>query len=131
MFLDSNVVLHFHLNVGKEGEASKRLYARIFKGEQNVVISPIVLDEVVYHLMQRKGIDYALSAWANTCKIPHLRIAPIDEAVVAHVPDFIRQGLEPHDAFHAAVMKANGISVICSYDKDFDKIKGVKRQEPK
>ena len=131
MFLDSNVLINLYVGPGPEAEACKRLHSRIVRGEQHAIISPMVLDEVVYYLMARRGTEFALSAWASMRKIPNLRVESIDDTVLAHVPGFIRHGLEPHDAFHAAVMKANGVSTICSYDKDFDKIKGIKRQTPK
>ena len=131
MFLDSNVFIHLYLDEGPNGQASKRLHARIVRGEQHAITSPMVLDEVVYHFMDRKGVGCALEIWDRMRKTPNLRVAPIDDTVMTHVPDFMRQGLEPHDAFHAAVMKANGVSTICSYDKDFDKVKGIKRQAPK
>ena len=35
--------------------------------------------------------------------------------------------LKPRDAFHAAVMIANGMSEIVSDDPDFDRVKGFKR----
>jgi predicted nucleic acid-binding protein len=35
--------------------------------------------------------------------------------------------LKPRDAFHAAVMKANGITESASDDPDFDRAKGIKR----
>ena len=131
MFLDSNVLIYLYIGPGREAESCKRLHARLVRGEQSAITSPMVLDEVVYHLMQRRGLEFALSAWASIRKTPNLKVVPIDDTVLVHVPDLMRQGLEPHDAFHAAVMKANGLSVICSYDKDFDKVKGIKRQAPK
>mgnify|MGYP001584077912 CR=1 FL=1 len=131
MFLDSNVFIHRFRDDARMREPCRRLLERVAHGEQQAVISPMVLDEVVHHLMDYKGVEYALSVWATIRKMPNLKVAPIDDAVLAHVPGFIQAGLEPHDAFHAAVMKANGLSVICSYDKDFDKVKGIKRQAPK
>lgn len=34
------------------------------------------------------------------------------------------------DALHAAVVMAEGLEAICSYDPDFDRIKGIVRREP-
>ena len=41
---------------------------------------------------------------------------------------------DPHimarDALHAAVVMAEGLEAICSYDRDFDRIKGLVRTVP-
>jgi predicted nucleic acid-binding protein len=34
------------------------------------------------------------------------------------------------DALHAAVCESAGLNEICSYDRDFDRIQGLKRLEP-
>jgi predicted nucleic acid-binding protein len=41
-----------------------------------------------------------------------------------------RYGLKPRDAIHAATAMENRITVIVSYDKDFDRIRELKRVEP-
>ena len=40
---------------------------------------------------------------------------------------YFQQGLDPRDAFHAAVMNDYGINLIVSEDAHFDKIGGIKR----
>jgi predicted nucleic acid-binding protein len=34
------------------------------------------------------------------------------------------------DAVHAAVVQVHGLDSIASFDRDFDKIKGLRRMEP-
>ena len=131
MFLDSNVFIHALSSRGRDAEVCARLLKRIHSGEQYACTSPLVLDEVFYVMRGRLGMGAGKGAWERILAIKNLTLLPIDSKVVAYVMPFIEGGLEPHDAFHAAVMKANGLSVICSYDKDFDKVKGIKRQAPK
>ena len=131
MFLDSNIFIHLYRNPGKEGNECKRLYARLVRGEQNACTSPLVLDEVIYFFMERESLDLTLSLWNQMRRIPNLKMLAVDENALGYVEQYIRQGLAPRDAFHAAVMRANRLSTICSYDSDFDKIKGIKRQVPK
>lgn len=38
--------------------------------------------------------------------------------------------LKARDAVHAAVVLAHGLHAICSYDRDFDEIPGVRRVQP-
>ena len=49
--------------------------------------------------------------------------------------DFFRamslgQSLQINDNIHVEVMKRNNITTIISYDKDFDAIKKITREEP-
>lgn len=131
MFLDSNVFIHLYKSGGKEGAACNRLFERIATGEQNAACSPLVFDEVIYYFLDTRGISFVEKIWGHMTMLPHLKILPVDEKVIAYVMRFVKEGLEPRDAFHAATMYANGIDVICSYDKGFDRASAIKRQEPK
>src|SRR3989338_4694629 len=51
--------------------------------------------------------------------------------VMASFYDFDKeQNIDFIDAYHAAYASLKSFDVIYSYDKDFDKVKGVKRIEP-
>ena len=62
----------------------------------------------------------------------HLSILPIDVKVAGESIAYMKEGLETSDAFHAATMKFAGVGTICSFDRDFDRLKakGIERQEP-
>jgi len=131
MFLDSNIFLNAYLSPAPNGKACFNLLKKINSGEQNATTSPLVLDEVLYIALGKKDHEFAQYVWNNMHNIKNLTFLPIDMKVTAHVMHYVKSGLQPRDAFHAATMKANGISIICSYDKSFDGIKGIKRQTPK
>jgi predicted nucleic acid-binding protein len=56
--------------------------------------------------------------------------------ISAQVLDVARELLDRHpmlmarDGLHAAVVLVEGFEAICSYDRDFDLIPGVRRVEP-
>jgi predicted nucleic acid-binding protein len=56
--------------------------------------------------------------------------------ITAAVLDEARRLLDRHpmlmarDGLHAAVVLVEGLEAICSYDRDFDLIPGVRRVEP-
>ena len=131
MFIDANIFIDAKLSSSREGQSCVALLRKINSGEQNAVTSPLVLNEVLYTINGLRGLDAAERAWNNIQHINNLSILPIDQKVMAHVIGYMKSGLEPQDAFHAATMKANGIHTICTYDKGFDKILGIKRIEPK
>ena len=133
MFVDANVFIYLLTDSGKQGESSKKYIQRVVKGEQRAVTSVAVIDEVVFAIYSMRNYDLTIAAkiWEKLNKIPNLKILDITKRVSGRVPECIKQGLEPTDAVHLATMKEHGISVICSYDKHFDNIKGVTRQEPR
>jgi len=131
MFIDANVFILAYTSNDRRGKNSKKFLSRILNGEQTAVVNPLIFDEVVYILINKKGEKFAKKVWENMIKIPNLKILPIDEKVLSYVMKFIEEGLEPRDAFHIATMYVNGINTICSYDKDFDILKNIRRKEPK
>ncbi len=64
------------------------------------------------------------------------QIVPKVVAVTAEILDEAKALLDSYDelsacdALHAAVCKVSGATGICSYDDDFDGIRGLKRFEP-
>ena len=56
--------------------------------------------------------------------------------ITTEVVDMARHLLDEHealmarDALHAAVARIHGAQAICSYDRDFDAIAGLRRIEP-
>ena len=130
MFLDANIFIHTYGANDKKREACLKLLAKVHSGEQNAVTSTLVLDEVLFVILNARGAEIAEQAWNNMLSFPNLQILPVDEKVLLHVMKFVKAGLEPRDAFHAATMKVNNVETICSYDTDFDKVKGLKRQQP-
>ena len=131
MFIDSNIFITLYLSKGRDGELCRTFLKRVDGGEQSAATSAMVFDEVLYSISEMRNRETAKWAWESMMKLNNLRILAIDERALRLVPEFFDQGLDPTDAFHAAVMKANGISTICSFDKHFDKVKGIKRQAPK
>ncbi|MFH1306321.1 MAG: type II toxin-antitoxin system VapC family toxin [Candidatus Micrarchaeota archaeon] len=130
MFIDANI---FITQVFERDEDSKiaRFLKRIYTGEQKACTSPLVMDEVFYFFCNNKNEKTAEKVWKRILSMPNLSILPVDKKTASFFLEFSSQGLESRDALHAATMKAHGISTICSYDKAFDKIKSIKRQEPK
>jgi len=131
MFVDSNVFILAYISKDRKGSQCRSFIKRIISGEQSAVTSPLVFDEVAYALIECRGLEFAKKAWKNMADMAHLRIVAIDEKVLLYVPRYLELGLEPRDAFHAAAMYANGITTICTYDRHFDKVQGMKMQEPK
>ncbi len=131
MFIDANIFIYAYVSSDKRKMACKAILDKIALGEQHASTSPLAMDEVLYYVLERYGLEKAEGVWERMLRMPNLSILAIDSWVTSHVFSFVKAGLDPRDAFHAACMKANGISTICSYDAGFDKISSINRQEPK
>ena len=130
MFIDANVFLAAFLDSQEQGMRSKALMAKVARGEQNAITNVLVVNEVLYIIKGKRGLEEMKSAYRMLISYSHLSIMPIDEKTVAQSMQYMDGGLEVSDAFHAATMKIAGVGTICSYDEGFDKAKGIKRQEP-
>ena len=129
MFLDANIFIYAFRNPERKGAACREMLERIKKGE-HAVTGPLVLDEVVFVLSEQIGSERAIKTVRNILRIDNLSILDINKLTCEYALGYMEQGLDPSDAFHAALMKQNGIKTLCSYDKDFDKIKEITRKEP-
>ena len=130
MFLDANVFIHAYDSTDGPGQACSKLLRQISSQQQRATTNWLVLNEVVYYYVKAGRLAHAVQFWNTACRNIGLTILPIDSQVARHVIHFIQLGLAPTDAFHAATMKAHQIGVLCSYDKAFDKIEGIRRVEP-
>lgn len=130
MFIDANVFITYYLDRGKEGERARQLIKKLTGGEQNAATSALVINEVCHIVMQRDGLGPVEKVHQQLTSMPNLSILAVDDRITRLSIEFMRNGLGVSDAFHAATMKTNNISTICSFDKDFDKVKSIKRQEP-
>ncbi len=131
MFLDANVFIHAYDSHGSKHEVSKRLLQRISWGEMKACTSVLVLNEVLYFFSVHDGPEKGVRVFSTIRKTPHLEVMPVNNLDLEHVGAFVQAGLDATDAYHAAVMKANGIGTICSFDKGFERIPSIQRQEPK
>lgn len=129
MFIDSNIFLH-SIYRSANTLRCQAFICKVESGEQNAIASVMVLDEVLFSLMKHTGREESERIIHKFISLPHLNVVGVAPEDFIESLSFVRQGLEPHDALHAAVMRAQGVSTILSYDKDFDKIKSVKRMEP-
>lgn len=130
MFLDANVFIHAYESKGPKFEASRRFLRRVNGGEMRASTSVLVLNEVLHFFSTNCSPEMGLKVFSNIRKTPNLQILGVEAKDLELVADFVKQGLDTTDAYHTAVMRANKIDTICSYDKAFDKIKAIRRQEP-
>ncbi len=87
--------------------------------------SVLVLAEV-FHKLQQKRIETAFTyirSIMGAIKVFDLTQDDLFQAIKSP------SDLKINDRLHLAVMKRNGLSVIISFDKDFDRERGIVREE--
>jgi predicted nucleic acid-binding protein len=108
----------------------RRLIEELFRRllEEQLFTGMLVVDEVLY-ISRKYGVSYetTLDFLKNTV-LPYAEVLPVEEEDLKPVEKYLlKYGLKPSDAIHLATMEKAGISNIVSEDREFDRVKGIKR----
>lgn len=133
MFLDTNVVLRFLLGDHPDhSPRAREFFASLARGEIRVVLTETVVFETVFILekqrkLERNSIISTLNALLEAQGIVFLGPADVGEAF-----DLYREHpqLSIADCFHATHARAFGNATIVSFDREFDRVAGLRRIEP-
>lgn len=131
ILVDSNIFMYA---VGGEHPHQRHCIAfleRILTGLQPAIVDAEVLQEILHRYR-------SIGRWKRGQEVyDDARVMfPDVLAVTAEVMDSARklmesyQNLGARDAVHAAVVQVYRLESICSFDRDFDQIVGLKRIEP-
>ncbi|MBE0447384.1 MAG: PIN domain-containing protein [Actinobacteria bacterium] len=114
-----------------QAAASKDFISRVIAGKVHAYITVAVILEIVwtlssYYKLSRDDISHKLTLLLNTKKLAIENRDIIEEAAEYYKTTPI----DFADCYNAAYAKLIGDAIILSYDKDFDRIKDVRRVEP-
>lgn len=132
IFIDANIFLRVLVRDDeKKSKACLDLFHKIDEGKIDAYTSDMTVGEVVwtlssyYHLSPGQIKDNLLPLLTlKGLELPSKKIFPkILEVYSSLNIDFI-------DAYHAVLSEVMGIGEIVSYDRDFDRVKSIKRHEP-
>jgi predicted nucleic acid-binding protein len=134
--LDTNIIVHYLTkNDEKKAEASYRLLQKIQQGKESVVTTELIVAEVTYVLGSPHGLFRYPHDQIRALLLPLLMLTGVTCAhktllmkALAYYERYPRLDFE--DAYSIVVMQQKKIEEIFSYDKDFEGISGIKRQEP-
>jgi uncharacterized protein len=128
IFIDSNLPMYL---VGADHphktDAGRILDDLIARGER-LVTDVEVLQEILHRYTAIDRLDAIQPAFSAVLDIVD-EVLPIDLTHVEAAKDVVlgRYGVSARDAIHVAVMRANRIDRIASYDTGFDKVPGISR----
>jgi predicted nucleic acid-binding protein len=127
MYVDANVFIFARFNTDHKGVRARRLLESIPPGEQ-AVTSVLALDEIMWVMQKNKFGTKVREVIEDIYHMQNVVVKPVADHIPLDALNYVEAySLKPRDAFHAALMRELGEDTIVSDDKDFDKIKGIKR----
>jgi predicted nucleic acid-binding protein len=125
------VLRHLTRGPPEQSEKAERLIAAVRGGEVAVLLEDVTLAEVVwvltsFHHLPRAAVADAL---ARLVALDGIRM-PDKTAVESALGIFGRLNVKFTDALLAAKALRAGQTEIWSFDRDFDRIRGIRRREP-
>ena len=131
ILIDTNVIMYAAGAAHPHKAPSVRLLERVATGEVQATIDAEVLQEILHRYR-------AIGRWEDGKQVYDLtrQLFPVVVPVTAEVLDRARSLLDTdpqimaRDALHAAVVFQEQLEGVCSYDRDFDRIAGLVRNEP-
>ncbi|RLF47183.1 MAG: hypothetical protein DRN29_03185 [Thermoplasmata archaeon] len=149
IYIDAGIFLEV-LREGESGEECKEFLRKVEHGQVKGVISPLVIDEVVFNLMmdilrplsrsyrevllrlkdEPELLDRTIPRLMEFMVILEgmegLEMVPCDEVLCLGIFHIIAEHrLLPRDSLHYGIMKLDGIHHIATIDRDFTRIEGI------
>ena len=131
ILIDTNVIMYAAGASHPHKTPSVALLERVASGEVEATIDAEVLQEILHRYR-------AIDRWHDGRQVYDLArqlfpaILPVTGAIMNRARLLLDgdRRIIARDALHAAVVMTEGLEAVCSYDRDFDRIKGLVRQEP-
>lgn len=135
-FVDTNIFVHYITgDDSAKAAACLALFQRVRDGREDVLTCEAIIAEVVYVLSSR-STGYGLSATEVRDKLrsllryPSLKIQ--NKRIILRALDFytVYPTLDFEDLLALAHMERSGITALLSYDRDFNRVTAIHREEP-
>lgn len=126
VFVDTNVILRFLL-----GEPDSVAVQKILNGKHILLISDIVIAEIIWTLNRfykwpkEKIIEFLVVLLKSS------NVEFNEPIIFSSFNTFLKNNIKYTDAYISELMRGANIEEIYSFDRDFDKIPGIKRVEPR
>lgn len=130
VFIDSNIPMYVAGTEHPHREPARRFMERVGRGEVEGCTSTEVLHEILYRYIGLRRVDLAREIYDA-----FVQICPVVFAVTLADTDRARdllgelREISARDAVHAAVMINHRVEWIASFDRGFDRVRGVRRLE--
>ena len=131
-FLDTNVLLrHFLQDHAEHSPRATAFLTRVERGEVRVHISDVVLFETVFILERqyRQPKPTVRDLVLGLIELPSV-VLPAKHRWHRVVDRYVDANLPIADAYHTVLMEQLETDQIITFDRDFDRVPGIRRVEP-
>lgn len=131
ILIDANIFMYAAGAEHPHKGPSVALLRRVAGGEIDAAVDAEVLQEILHRYRAIRRWDEGREVYALARRIVPMVVAMTDQ-IVDRARDLLDDDarLGARDAVHAAVVLQRGMDGVCSYDRDLDRIEGVRRFEP-
>jgi predicted nucleic acid-binding protein len=131
ILVDANILMYAAGTAHAHKAPSTRFLERVARGEVDAVVDAETLQEILHRYR-------ALRRWQDGKRVYDLarQLFPTVLPITADILDRARLLMDQYpsimtrDAVHAAVVLHEGLDSICSYDRDFDRLREIERTQP-
>ncbi|MFQ6127728.1 MAG: type II toxin-antitoxin system VapC family toxin [Thermoplasmata archaeon] len=128
IYIDSNIPIYAALDPRKKGKWCRSVLEKIEGGKHPAVTSALTFDELVYYVRREAGLEESLQIGQAFLEMPNLTFLPVNDFVLWKSLELMREHhLFPRDAIHAASAVNSGVIAVYSEDKDFERVKELRR----
>jgi predicted nucleic acid-binding protein len=114
--------------VHTDHSAALDLFRSVAEGRIGLIVTPLVIAEVAF-VMRRMGHDRATVAAEISSLAAADGLVVLERPIIEHALEIHGStgGLDIVDAYLAARAELDGPAVVASFDRDFDRIEGIRR----
>ncbi len=129
VFIDAPLFIYLNTLANSSYRA---LYENFYIGvltEHKPYTDVLVLDELIYISKKKYGIPYDVTIeFIQSVILPYVSILNLSEEEYNNAVKILtKYSLKPSDALHLGAMMSNGINVIVSEGKEYDRVSTIKR----
>lgn len=130
VYIDSNVFFYAKIMDRVYGRACSEILSKIAAGEMEASISALIPIEVANALRKFGLVAEVTPEIRAICSldVEILQIEAADAREAAEIHGETK--VSPYDCLHAALMRKSGLREIISADRDFDRLRWLKRVDP-
>ncbi len=131
-YIDANIFINSILNNDNIGTISRKILSDVANKKIKACTSVLTWDEIVFTFKKCLGHKKAVIHGERFLRFPNLVLIGTNLQIVASASNLMKKyEINPRDAIHTATALISESDEIISSDTDFEKIKEIKRIDPK
>jgi predicted nucleic acid-binding protein len=131
-FVDTSIFIRYLTDdIPEKAECCEKLFTKTVGRKEELITSELVIAEIIwvlesYYEETKEDVSKKVEKILNT---PNLKCQN-RELILRALILYTEKNIDYVDAYNAVFLKSQDLDTIYSYDKQYDRIDGVKRLEP-